>query len=384
MDSPLAKAGAQKPAGGLISVQTRIVEKLEAKKLKLPSFMSASVSVSPTPVQPSVEPATPSSSPTTTIAPSPPAPPSPTVDSSPSVAEPAPASKVLLIAVMTAPDHFDQRAAIRATWKGYLDPAKRFLSDRRREQTDIFFFIGELNHSPRDNTTNADQLDRQIWEEKDRHGDIIRLDGFVEDYANLTLKTLSVAEWGRARQYGSVFKTDDDSFVRVDQLWDAMDRMGNGLESAYMAHCSFDFPVNQDPDSKNYMYDTYPHDTLPLLCHGGGYLLGHTLVEYIAAHRSDLPKHRNEDVAVSLWLTGPDSKAPRVLLEPNLPVTFFWEECNPGSVYLNPMRTDDMYTAWLNVNKPAGDVCADNFQLREFLDLLDQLQEEERKASGGK
>ncbi len=49
--------------------------------------------------------------------------------------------------------------------------------------------------------------------------------------------------------------------------------------------------------------DTYPHDFMPVLCHGGGYLLGYSLVEYIVVHRVNLTWHRNEDSAVSLWLT---------------------------------------------------------------------------------
>jgi hypothetical protein len=50
------------------------------------------------------------------------------------------------------------------------------------------------------------------------------------------------------------------------------------------------------------MFDTYPHDTIPILCHGGGYLLGKKLVEFLADNQRNLTFHRNEDVAVSLWL----------------------------------------------------------------------------------
>jgi hypothetical protein len=76
---------------------------------------------------------------------------------------------------------------------------------------------------------------------------------------------------------------------------------------------------------------------------------------------------------------GNSATAPKLFLDPNLPVTFFWEECNPYSVYMNPMRTDDMDAVWKNVKEAAHDPCAHNFQLREFLDLLDQLQKEQEE-----
>jgi len=291
-------------------------------------------------------------------------------------------NKTLLIAIETAPYHFDERAAIRDTWMKYLTGSVPMLAEKRKQETDIIFFIGLLNPIPKPNSTLEEQpamIERHISEEM-RFGDIVRLTDFYEDYSNLTRKTLSVMEWATKQGYQSMFKTDDDSFLRVDQLWDQMDAQ-HDLSTTYLAHCSFDFPVNQDPDSKNYMFDTFPFETIPILCHGGGYLVGHRLLNYIVNSRSSLTMHRNEDVAISLWLTGQDSHAPKLFLDTNLPVTFFWEECNPTSVYLNPMRIDDMRTAWSNVVQPPGDVCANGFQLREFLDLLDELQREEEEQS---
>ena len=96
------------------------------------------------------------------------------------------------------------------------------------------------------------------------------------------------------------------------RLSDVLD-LGAEADVAYVPvfpPCS-DFPVNTDPQSKNYMGDTYPgHETLPLLCHGGGYLVGNTLFSYILDNQKNLVMHRNEDVAVTLWLRGENSKSP--------------------------------------------------------------------------
>jgi hypothetical protein len=74
------------------------------------------------------------------------------------------------------------------------------------------------------------------------------------------------------------------------------------------------------------------------------------------------------------------AKISKLTLDPDLPVTFYWEECNPASVYLNPMRVEDMHTLWNNIIESGGDMCAHNFQLKEFSDLLEQLQKEEEQA----
>jgi hypothetical protein len=368
------------------------LDKQAKKKLPLPPVPGQEYVVVDVPVTPS-----PTTSPSTSPAPSvnvsaPPAPPAnaQVVDVPVVVTVPAttthlesvtPANKTLLIAIETAPAHFDERMAIRETWMKYVKGDNRLMTKFRREQTDIMFFIGNLNPVPKTNSTDEldpSMLSKMIMDEQAKYGDIVRLTDFVEDYSNLTLKTLSVMTYASQRRYDAMFKTDDDSFVRVNELWSALGSVRE-LKTSYISHCSFDFPVNQDPESKNYMYDTFPYETIPILCHGGGYLVGLTLLDYLVNNRNNLPMHRNEDVAVSLWLTGQDSRAPKLYLDPNLPVTFFWEECNPASVYLNPMRVDDMHTAWTNVQGTPPDVCANNFQLREFLDLLDQLQKEQEE-----
>ncbi len=65
------------------------------------------------------------------------------------------------------------------------------------------------------------------------------------------------------------------------------------------------------------MADSYPHETIPMLCHGGGYLLGKDLVSYVARNAENLTFHRNEDVAISLWLTGPDGNDASYSISPS-------------------------------------------------------------------
>lgn len=277
---------------------------------------------------------------------------------------PLASSPAVLVAVSSSPDHTSQRAAIRKTWMQYLSSTETLITDSRKANTDVRFFIGEVYDL---------QVDEALKAEAVEFGDITRLD-FHDSYENLTIKTVKMFGYARDHSFQSMFKTDDDSFVRLDRLWERIDSTRN-LRNYYAGHCSRDFPVNTDPQSKNYMGDTYPgHETLPLLCHGGGYLVGNTLFSYILDNQKNLVMHRNEDVAVTLWLRGENSAAPPSDLEEHLPVTFYWDECNTSSVYLNPTREDDMQKLWSNIHESSPNVCAHDFQLQEYRDMLKELE----------
>ncbi len=61
----------------------------------------------------------------------------------------------------------------------------------------------------------------------------------MEDYNNLTSKTLSVLEYAHSKSYRLVFKTDDDTFVRVDRLWDAIENVPSSeRNNAFMGKCT--------------------------------------------------------------------------------------------------------------------------------------------------
>lgn len=285
----------------------------------------------------------------------------------------------LLIAVATAPRHFQERQVIRETW-GTMTEKGLFLTEEQKLKTVVRFFIGDLAGTE----DEPDNLAEELQRENKAHHDIVRLPGLTESYANLTLKSVAMMRYARDHGFKGFFKTDDDSFLRLDRLHSTIKEYRD-TSVTYGAHCTFDFPINDNPDSKNYMRDTFDHDLIPVLCHGGGYYLGRSLFEYVVSawDEGKLIHHRNEDVAVSLWLTGPDSKAPNLVLDPNMEVTFFWEECNPESVYMNPMRVMDHYEVWKNLLE-SNNPCAHDFELQEYLDLLDELSRQDNEAASQK
>jgi len=97
--------------------------------------------------------------------------------------------------VISAPDHFEQRLAIRRTWSNKsLFPHFRTV-----------FLLGSAAN---------ETLNKAIQKESSAFGDIVQED-FMDTYANLTLKTVSSFKWSAkyCPQADFMLKVDDDILV---------------------------------------------------------------------------------------------------------------------------------------------------------------------------
>ena len=66
-----------------------------------------------------------------------------------------------------------------------------------------------------------DSKDQKILDEGSRlFGDVIQSKKFVDDYMNLTLKSIQMLKWTNSfcPKVGLLLKTDDDMFLRMDNL----------------------------------------------------------------------------------------------------------------------------------------------------------------------
>ncbi|XP_021485480.2 beta-1,3-galactosyltransferase 4 [Meriones unguiculatus] len=119
----------------------------------------------------------------------------------------------LLILVCTAPEHVNQRNAIRGSW-GAIREARGF-----RVRT--LFLLGEP----------AGQHFADLAAESAAQEDILQA-SFQDSYRNLTLKTLSGLNW--ANKYCPmaryILKTDDDVFVNVPELVSELIQRGGPSE----------------------------------------------------------------------------------------------------------------------------------------------------------
>jgi hypothetical protein len=188
----------------------------------------------------------------------------------------------LLIGVVSSPDHFKARQAIRQTW------GSREMRDKYK--FDVKFFVGEL-------PPQKSSLESRINSEEH----MVRLSGFVEKYENLASKALGIFGWGYDNGYSMVFKVDDDSYVRPALLHNFLQQQ-HDTGSLLAGHIVEGCRNKDNPKSKWYFRDQYDKDVLPTYAIGAGILLGRRNIQYLAEHRKTLVRYRVDDAAVGIWL----------------------------------------------------------------------------------
>jgi hypothetical protein len=109
---------------------------------------------------------------------------------------------ILVIGILSAPNNFERRDAVRSTWIKLLEPLTHSIHYK--------FLIGTFS-----DTSN---WERKIQQEQEHYGDIVRL-SVTEDYSKLLQKTLAVFKWATdSMEFDYLLKLDDDSFLRPELL----------------------------------------------------------------------------------------------------------------------------------------------------------------------
>ena len=116
----------------------------------------------------------------------------------------------LLVVVCSAVKNFEARQAIRNSWA----KDQTILKD-----VSVVFLVGQL--------LDSDDTDRRLAAESEKFGDILQ-EGFIDSYANLTVKSLMLLKWfgqncdgdqlRATQQVQYVFKTDDDMYINLVKL----------------------------------------------------------------------------------------------------------------------------------------------------------------------
>ena len=186
----------------------------------------------------------------------------------------------LVIFVMSAPANKERRLVIRKTWALNLPKTVK-----------VLFVLG-IKYLPYGNKT-------MLTEERKLNQDLIVLPNLVDSYKQLTMKVIESMKWIMEHiAFDYLFKVDDDTFVRVNELlnrlqWKSTERLywgffNNGSEIARKGKWA---------EPNQYICDRYVSYAL-----GGGYVLSNDLVAYIVDNSDKLKKFVNEDVSVGTWL----------------------------------------------------------------------------------
>ena len=205
---------------------------------------------------------------------------------------PAPAPQYLIFIVVLSTSSKkgrDARYVIRKTWIQKCQ--------NRVPPILVKFAIGTdgLSHSEKEELINEDKI----------HNDLLLLANLHDTYNNLTRKVLYSFIWANQNiKFLYLLKTDDDTFVFVDELYkQTYQYYQAGTKKLYWGHFTMNQKVKKRPRSKWAEYNWFLCDHYLPYAFGGGYVISADLIHNIASMADYLQLYHNEDVSVGVWLS---------------------------------------------------------------------------------
>ncbi|KAK6280085.1 hypothetical protein POUND7_020352 [Theobroma cacao] len=193
----------------------------------------------------------------------------------------------LFIGVFSTANNFKRRMAVRRTWMQY--PAVK------SGAVAVRFFVG----------LHKNQIvNEELWSEIKTYGDV-QLMPFVDYYGLITWKTVAICIFGTETASAKyIMKTDDDAFVRVDEVLAFLNK-GNVSHGLLYGLIKYDAQPHRNTDSKWYISpEEYPGSTYPPWAHGPGYVVSHDIAKavYVMHKEGRLHMFKLEDVAMGIWI----------------------------------------------------------------------------------
>lgn len=246
----------------------------------------------------------------------------------------------LLVGVFSTANNFKRRMAVRRTWMQY--PAVRSGSVAVR------FFVG-LHKNQR--------VNEELWNEARTYGDV-QLMPFVDYYSLITWKTVAICIFGTHVVSGKyVMKTDDDAFVRIDEVIASLDRI-NVTHGLLYGLINSDSRPHRSTDSKWFISpEEWPEETYPPWAHGPGYVVSHDIANAISKrHQSgQLKMFKLEDVAMGIWIADLKKEGLEVRYEREERV--YTEGCKNGYVVAHYQSPRDMLCLWQKLQEAKRAFC---------------------------
>ncbi|XP_015792046.1 beta-1,3-galactosyltransferase 6 [Tetranychus urticae] len=248
----------------------------------------------------------------------------------------------LLILIMSAPGYKDRRDAIRQTWVNLID-------DRLIK---YYFVIG--THA------GSKLVLEHLRKEQEDFKDIIIFPHIDDSYSTLSQKLLESLKWTYSRfNYKFVLKIDDDSFVRVDALYDELKTKKSDHRTLYWGYFDGDAPVKRQgkwTEDNWFLCDKY----LPYAL-GGGYVISSSLVKYIVTNSHLLSLYHNEDVNMGVWLASLNITRQH---DPRFDTEYKSRGCSNNFLVSHRQNINDMREKYDNL-KQFGVLCKSQVMLRK-------------------
>ncbi|KAF2299466.1 hypothetical protein GH714_032048 [Hevea brasiliensis] len=235
----------------------------------------------------------------------------------------------LFIGVFSTANNFERRTAVRRTWMQY--PAVK------TGAVAVRFFVGLHRNQ---------MVNEQLWNELQTYGDI-QLVPFVDYYNLITWKTVAICTFGaEVISANYVMKTDDDAFVRVDEVLASL-RRTNIRHGLLYGLINYNAQPHRNPNSKWYIsVEEWPESFYPPWAHGPGYVVSQDIAKavYKRHKKGQLKMFKLEDVAMGIWIAE--------MKKGSLHVTYVNEErvynegCKDGYVVAHYQSPREMLCLW--------------------------------------
>ncbi|XP_014521362.1 beta-1,3-galactosyltransferase GALT1 [Vigna radiata var. radiata] len=245
----------------------------------------------------------------------------------------------LFIGVFSTANNFKRRMAVRRTWMQY--------NAVRSNKTAVRFFVG-LHKSP--------IVNEELWREAQTYGDV-QLMPFVDYYSLITWKTLAICIFGTQVSAKFVMKTDDDAFVRVDEVLDSLHKI-NVDHGLLYGLINSDSRPHRNTDSKWYISpEEWSEGTYPPWAHGPGYVVSLDIARTVAKkfRENHLKMFKLEDVAMGIWIADMKKEGVEVRYENENRV--YPEGCKDGYVVAHYQGPREMLCLWQKLEEGKGAKC---------------------------
>ncbi|XP_048229647.1 beta-1,3-galactosyltransferase GALT1 [Ricinus communis] len=239
----------------------------------------------------------------------------------------------LFIGVFSTANNFERRMAVRRTWMQY--PAVK------TGEVAVRFFVGLHKNQ---------MVNEQLWVELQTYGDI-QLMPFVDYYSLITWKTIAICTFGaEVVSAKNVMKTDDDAFVRVDEVLSSLKRttVSHGLLYGLI---NYNAQPHRNPFSKWYIsLEEWPESFYPPWAHGPGYVVSHDIAKavYNRHKMGRLKMFKLEDVAMGMWIAEINKGLQVMYVNEDRVYT---EGCKDGYIVAHYQSPREMLCLWQNLQE---------------------------------
>ncbi|KAL8218785.1 hypothetical protein R6Q57_022158 [Mikania cordata] len=157
-----------------------------------------------------------------------------------------------------------------------------------------------------------------------------------------------------------VMKTDDDAFVRVDEILASLKRV-NVSHGLLYGLINSDSQPHRNPDSKWYISPKeWPEEKYPPWAHGPGYVVSHDIAKAInnKHKKGHLKMFKLEDVAMGIWIADLKKNGLEVRYEKEERV--YNEGCKDGYVVAHYQGPREMLCLWQKLQEDKRAFCCGN------------------------